>query len=109
MPMVEREDGGQIYHFGNLHWTWDAGADALLRMIAVKLMGHERRAGCRDRGEFVLAEDALWWRHSTLYGEVFTALASNKRGPRDGSKLTAEVINQIHELKRAGLRALDIG
>lgn len=58
---------------------------------------------------FVVAEDALWRGHRTLCGEALMALVGNKRGSRDSSNFTAEGINQIHELKRTGLRALDIG
>ena len=113
VSMAENEDGGQVFLYGNLHWAWDAGDDAMRRMVAVKLWNMNAAAVAEIAAGFGVTEDTLWRWHRTLDGEGFTALASSKRGPKGGSKLTTEVIDRIHDLKKTKLAntriALQVG
>ena len=109
VDMTEDEDGGQVFIYGILNYVWDAGDDAMRRMVAVKLWEMNAAPVAEIAAAFGVIEDTLWRWHRALDGGGFTALTSGTRGPKGGSKLTTEVIARIHELKKTGLANTRIG
>lgn len=80
--MTENEDGGQVFFNCNLHWAWDAGEDAMRRMVAVKLWNTNAAQVAEIAAGFGVTEDTLLRWHCTVDGEGFTALGSSKRASR---------------------------
>lgn len=109
VDMTEDKDGGQVFIYGILNYVWDAGDDAMRRMVAVKLWEMNAAPVAEIAAAFGVIEDTLWRWHRALDGGGITALASGTRGPKGGSKLTDEVIARIHELKKTGLANTRIG
>ena len=109
ISMTENQDGGQVFIHDTLGYAWDAGDEAMRRFVAVKLWQMKAAKVAEIASAFGVGEDTLWKWNRTLKLEGFTALVSSKRGPKGGSKLTLEVINRIHDLKKTGLTNTRIG
>lgn len=101
--MAENENGGQVFIYGTLSYVWDAGDEAMRRMVAVRLWQMRAAPVAEIATAFGILEDTLWRWNRALKDEGITALAARKRGPKGGSKLTDEVISGIHRLKKSGL------
>ncbi|MBV1781409.1 hypothetical protein KRR55_20120 [Paeniglutamicibacter sp. ABSL32-1] len=109
VAMTENEDGGQVFIYGTLSYVWDAGDEAMRRMVAVRLWQMKAAAVAEVASAFGILEDTLWRWNRALKDQGITALATQKRGPKGGSKLTDEVISLIHQLKKSGLANTRIG
>ena len=76
VDMTEDKDGGQVFIYGILNYVWDAGDDAMRRMVAVKLWEMNAAPVAEIAAAFGVIEDTLWRWHRALDGGGFTALAS---------------------------------
>jgi transposase-like protein len=109
VAMTENEDGGQVFIYGTLSYVWDAQDEAMRRMVAVRLWQLKAAAVAEIATAFGIQEDTLWRWNRALKDQGITALISQKRGPKGGSKLTNELIARIHQLKKTGLANTRIG
>jgi transposase len=109
VSMTEDQDCGQVFIHDTLGYAWDAGDEAMRRFVAVKLWQMKAAKVAEIASAFGVGEDTLWKWNRTLKLEGFAALASSKRGPKGGSKLTIEAIIRIHDLKKTGLTNTRIG
>lgn len=108
LALVEDGAGGRLYLHGMLAWQWDAEDQIAKRLGAVQMLTIKAARGGQIAWGFGVSEATLWrWRkeHKTAGTQ---GLVLGQRGPKGPSKLTSELIDQVHARRQAGqsLRAI---
>lgn len=107
--LLEDEHGGQVFLHGVLAYVWDADDDAARRSTAVTLWRIKAATAAQIGEAFGVGEDSIWRWHRALKTSGLGILTTGKTGPKGGSKLTPELVTQIHELKTTKLSNVKIG
>ncbi|WP_431711861.1 putative transposase [Glutamicibacter uratoxydans] len=101
--LVQDEHGGQVFIHGLLTHVWDAEDQETRRFAAVNLLTLRAASAGVIATAFGVSTGTLWrWKASVTTSGI-AGLISDKPGPQSNSKLTPELITQIHELKASGL------
>ena len=108
LALVEDGVGGRLYLHGMLAWQWDAEDQIAKRLGAVQMLSIRAAQGGQIAWGFGVSEATLWrWRkeHKTAGTQ---GLVLGQRGPKGPTKLTSELIDQVHARRQAGqsLRAI---
>ena len=101
------DHGGQAYVHGNLCFAWDSRDTAGRRFAAVSVM--RTRAPDAVRGRVRHLPPDRWRCHQGLSTARVSALVPHHKDPRRASKLTAEVIATIADLRGQCLSLRAIG
>lgn len=107
--MIEDHDGGRVFVHGNLAFTWDGGDTGGRRFAAVSLMRIKAGTQVQVAAAFGTSALTLWRWAQALSAAGVAALVPRPKGPQRASKLTAEVLATITELRGQGLSLRAIG
>lgn len=100
--LVVGEDGGAVFVWGVLWWSWQAGDDAGRRLAAVQLVNSGVATRVDVAAAFGVSTVTVWrWQGDYDEGGV-AGLAPVKPGPKRAWKITGEVTERIVELDRQG-------
>ncbi len=100
--LVEDETGGRVFLHGILVYSWAPGEDAVRRWSAVQLTRLKVAPVGEIAAGFGVDPTTVWRWGQTLTGQGLAGLASDKRGPKGPTRLTAAVITRIHALAAGG-------
>src|SRR5665811_1279636 len=106
--LVTDDDGGRVFIRGELCFVWDAGDDLGRRLAAVQLVRIKAATAMQVATAFGVATVTLWRWRKELDTAGAQGLAQDKRGPKEPSRLTPEVVADIASRRRGGasLRAI---
>jgi hypothetical protein len=94
--------GGQVWVWGRLWWSWQAGDEAGRRLAAVQLATAKVARRVQIAAAFATTTTTLW-RWMRDYGQAgIVGLAPVRPGPKGAWKLTDEVVGQIVALDAKG-------
>ena len=108
MSFVETEEGGQVFIRGDLCYFWDATDIASRRLAAIKLVAMKAAKATDIAAAFGVTTATLWNWAKLFDDDGVLALVAEKRGPKKPSKLSEQIITQIHQLHAQGLNNLRI-
>lgn len=89
--LLKDEHDGQVFIHGLLTHAWEPGDEA------------PRRFAADIATVFGISPATLWHWKATASAQGLVGLISEKRGPKGNSKLTGELISNIHQVKAQGL------
>ena len=96
------EHGGQVWVWGTLWWSWQAGDEAGRRLAAVQLATARVAKRVRIAAAFSTTTTTLWrWMRDYEQAGI-AGLAPTKPGPKGAWKLTDELVQQIVTLDAQG-------
>jgi len=106
--LVEDAAGGRVFVRGELVFAWDAGDDLGRRLAAVQLVRIKGARAVRVAEGFGVNTETLRRWEGAVTDVGVAALVSGKRGPKDPSRLSQEVVADIRGRRRSGasLRAI---
>lgn len=108
MSFVESDEGGQVFIQGNLCYFWDAGDIASRRLAAINLVAMKAAKAIDIAQAFGVSAVTLWNWAKLFAQDGVAGLVAEKRGPKKPSKLSEEIITQIHQQHAQGLNNLRI-
>jgi transposase len=99
------EDGsGQAWVHGMMTFAWDAGDEVLRRLAAVQLATALRAASMRQVADALGTAASTVSRWAAAYQrDGLDGLVPEGRGPKGPSRLTAELVTRIRQLRADGL------
>lgn len=103
VSLSDTAEGGQVFIHGNLCYAWDASDTAMRRLAAVKLVELKAATAIEIAAAFSVTVGTLWNWSQLLGAGGVTALAEEKRGPKKPSKLTDQIIAEVHQLRHSGM------
>ena len=98
------DGGGVVWVHGLATFAWDAGDEAARRLAAVQLVQLKAATQVQVAQAFGVIPVSVWRWARALAGGGVAALVPAAKGPQRASKLTPQVIEQIRELDRRGIR-----
>ena len=99
---VESDEGGQVFIRGDLCYFWDATDIASRRLAAIKLTAMKAAKATDIAAAFGVTTATLWNWAKLFDDDGVLALVAEKRGPKKPSKLSEQIITQIHQLHAQG-------
>ncbi|WP_456504600.1 putative transposase [Arthrobacter sp. UYCu723] len=101
--------GGAVYLHGQISFAWDGGDETARRWAAVKLVQLKAAPLGEIAAAFSVTPGTVWAWGQLLADGGIVALVPEKKGPKKASRLSADVINQIVELRATGLSQQAVG
>ncbi|MEX2619392.1 MAG: helix-turn-helix domain-containing protein, partial [Egibacteraceae bacterium] len=103
VELVEGEQGGAVFVWGNAAWCWAPGDNAARRLAAVQMVV-TTTAGQREvAAAFGVNENTVWRWRSAYDTDGVEALTAKRRGPQGPSKLTDATVARIVAARAEGL------
>jgi len=96
------EDGGQVWVWGTLWWSWQAGDETGRRLAAVQLATARVARRVQIAAAFATTTTTLWRWMRDYEQDGIVGLAPARPGPKGAWKLTDEVVEQIVALDAQG-------
>src|SRR6476659_296412 len=107
--IVEDDAGGRVFVHGNLAYAWDVDDAAARRFAAVSLM-RIKAATQLEVAEAFAVTPATVRRWETRLAEAGVAgLLAERKGPKRKSKLTADTVAAIRQLREGGASYRAVG
>src|SRR4029077_14964833 len=107
--IVEDDAGGRVFVHGNLAYAWDVDDAAARRFAAVSLM-RIKAATQLEVAEAFAVTAATVRRWETRLAEAGVAgLLAERKGPKRKSKLTADTVSAIRQLREGGASYRAVG
>ena len=103
VELVEGDDGGAVFVWGNAAWCWQPGDVAGRRLAAVQLVVTGAAGQRQVADAFGVNENTVWRWRSAYEGGGVAALTRRPKGPRGPSKLTEDKVAQITAARAQGL------
>ena len=100
--LVVDEQGGVVFVWGTLWWSWQAGDEAGRRLAAVQLALAKIAKRVQIAAVFEVTPETVWRWCRDYERDGIAGLAPAKPGPKGAWKLTDEVIGQIVALDGEG-------
>ena len=100
--IVEDDDGGRVFVHGNLAYAWDAGDTAGRRFAAVSLMRIKAATQLEVAEAFAVKPATVRRWDARLADAGIAGLLAEHKGPKRKSKLTADTVAAIRQLRQGG-------
>ena len=100
--IVEDDDGGRVFVHGNLAYAWDAGDTAGRRFAAVSLMRIKAATQLQVAEAFAVKPATVRRWDARLADAGIAGLLAEHKGPKRKSKLTADTVAAIRQLRQGG-------
>ena len=101
--LVSDEQGGAVFVWGTLWWSWQDGDEAGRRLAAVQLAVAKIARRVQIAAAFEVTPETVWRWCRDYERDGIGGLAPAKPGPKGAWKLTDEVVEQIVALDAHGL------
>ena len=106
--LLTGDEGGLVTVHGLATFAWDAGDEAGRRLAAVQLVRLRAASQGQVAGAFGVDPGTIWrWDQALAAGGV-AGLVPARRGPKEASKLTPELVERIAGLDAAGATLREI-
>ena len=106
--LLTGDEGGLVTVHGLATFAWDAGDEAGRRLATVQLVRLRAASQGQVAGAFGVDPGTIWrWDQALAAGGV-AGLVPARRGPKEASKLTAELVERIAGLDAAGATLREI-
>jgi transposase-like protein len=101
--LVVDEQGGAVFVWGTLWWSWQTGDEAGRRLAAVQLATAKIAKRVQIAAAFEVTPETVWRWCRDYERDGIGGLAAAKPGPKGAWKLTDEIVQQIVALDAQGL------
>jgi transposase len=101
--LVVDDQGGAVFVWGTLLWSWQAGDQAGRRLAAVQLAIAKIAKRVQIAAAFEVTPETVWRWCRDYERDGIAALAPAKPGPKGAWKLTDDIVEQIVTLDAQGL------
>ncbi|MEX2549713.1 MAG: helix-turn-helix domain-containing protein, partial [Nitriliruptoraceae bacterium] len=101
--LVVDEQGGAVWVWGTLWWSWQAGDDAGRRLAVVQLALAKIARRVQIAAAFGVTPETVWRWCRDYQADGIAGLAPSKPGPKGAWKLTDDIVEQIVTLDAEGL------
>ncbi|MFQ4150619.1 putative transposase [Arthrobacter sp. LAPM80] len=107
--VLDSTGGGTVYLHGQMSFAWDGGDETARRWTAVQLVQLKAATLGEIATVFSVTPGTVWaWGKMLAEGGIL-ALAPEKKGPKRASRLSADTISRIVELRATGLSHQRVG
>jgi DNA-binding transcriptional MerR regulator len=100
--LLESDDGGVVYVWGNAAFGWDAGDEAARRFAAVQLVRTKTANPSQVAQAFGVGTTTLWRWQCDFANEGVAGLLNTKRGPKGQRVLSEEDVERVKALRAQG-------
>jgi hypothetical protein len=101
--LVVDEQGGAVWVWGTLWWSWQAGDEAGRRLAVVQLALAKIAKRVQIAAAFEVTPETVWRWCRDYQRDGIAGLAPSKPGPKGSWKLTDDIVAQIVTLDAEGL------
>jgi transposase len=101
--LVSDEQGGAVFVWGTLWWSWQAGDEAGRRLAAVQLAIAKIAKRVQIAAAFEVTPETVWRWCRDYERDGIGGLAPAKPGPKGAWKLTDDIVERIVTLDAQGL------
>jgi transposase len=100
--LVQDDEGGRVFIRGELCFVWDGGDEAGRRLAAVQLVRIKAASLLDVAAAFAVSTVTLWRWCRELDASGAAGLAWHKRGPKGPSRLSDDMVADIHARRSGG-------